>query len=78
MARRFNESLPGVTVPDEIVAGLADAKDRRKRSAEIAAAIIEELTPMCQGVHMMAIGWESEVPGILTAAGVRADSSVGA
>lgn len=73
MARRFNESLPGVTVPDEIIAGMADAKDRRKRSAEIAAAIIEELKPMCQGVHMMAIGWESEIPGILIAAGVSAD-----
>ena len=78
MARRFNESLPGVTVPDEIVAGMADAGDRRKRSAEIAAAIIEELKPMCQGVHMMAIGWESEIPGILVAAGVRADPPGGA
>ena len=78
MARRFNESLPGVTVPDEIVAGMADAGDRRKRSAEIAAAIIEELRPMCQGVHMMAIGWESEIPGILVAAGVRANPPGGA
>ena len=78
MARRFNQSLPGVTVPDEIVAALAGSKDRRKRSSEIAATIIEELRPMCHGVHMMAIGWESEVPGILTAAGVRADSAGGA
>ena len=72
MARRFNDSLPGVTIPDEIVAGLADAKDRRKKSVETAAAIIEELRPMCQGVHLMAIGWESEIPGILAAAGIRA------
>ena len=33
---------------------------------------------MCQGVHIMAIGWESEIPGILTAAGVRADPPGGA
>ncbi len=72
MARRFNDSLPGVTIPDEIVAGLAGAKDRRKKSVETAAAIIEELRPMCQGVHLMAIGWESEIPGILAAAGIRA------
>ena len=72
MARRFNDSLPGVTIPDEVVAGLAGAKDRRKKSAMIAAAIIEELRPMCQGVHLMAIGWESEIPGILAAAGIRA------
>jgi 5,10-methylenetetrahydrofolate reductase len=37
---------------------------------EIAANIIKELKDMCQGVHIMAIGWEKKVPAILDAAGL--------
>ena len=71
MARSFNDSLPGVDVPEEIVRELAEAKDRRKKSVEIAARVISEIRPMCQGVHIMAVGWESEIPHVLRAAGIR-------
>jgi 5,10-methylenetetrahydrofolate reductase len=70
MARYLNANLPGVHVPDAIVAALDGAKDRRKKSAEISAGLARELSAMCRGVHVMAIGWESEVPGILDAAGL--------
>ena len=70
MARYLNANLPGVHVPDAIVAAMDDAKDRRKKSAEISAGLARELSAMCRGVHVMAIGWESEVPGILDAAGL--------
>ena len=32
---------------------------------EIAARIIKECKPYCQGVHIMALGWESKVPDLL-------------
>ena len=32
---------------------------------EIAARIIKECKPYCQGVHIMALGWESKVPALL-------------
>ena len=70
MARYLNANLPGVHVPDAIVADLDGAKDRRKKSAEISAGLARELSTMCRGVHVMAIGWESEVPAILDAAGL--------
>ena len=70
MARYLNANLPGVHVPDPIVAAMDDAKDRRQKSAEISAGLARELAAMCRGVHVMAIGWESEVPGILDAAGL--------
>ena len=70
MARRFNDSLPGVDVPEAIVRELDEAEDRRKKSIEIAARVIRDIRPMCQGVHIMAVGWESEIPPVLEAAGI--------
>ena len=37
---------------------------------EIAARIIRECKPYCQGVHIMALGWESKVPALLELAGL--------
>jgi len=51
------------------------AADKEKAKAgitgvEIAARIIKECKPYCQGVHIMALGWESKVPDILKLAGL--------
>ena len=74
MARNFNANLPGVSVPEEIIQELDETEDRKEKSAEIAARIIREIKPMCQGVHIMAIGWESLIPQTLRAAGaINAD-----
>ena len=70
MARNINASLPGVHVPKGVVDELENAKSRQSKSVEISARIIREIKPMCRGVHIMAIGWESKIPLILEAAGV--------
>ena len=44
---------------------MAKAEDRVKASVEIAADLIKELKGMCQGVHIMPIGWENKVPALL-------------
>ena len=69
MARNLNANLPGVHVPEGIIAELETADSRQDKSVEISARIIREIRPMCRGVHIMAIGWESRVPEILDAAG---------
>ena len=71
MAVYMNENVPGIEVPETLIRKLADSSDRAATSSEMAAAIIAEIRPMCRGVHVMAIGWEDKVPGILEAAGVR-------
>ena len=71
MAAYMNEHVPGIEVPDALIRKIADASDRAAASSEISASIISEIRPMCRGVHVMAIGWEDKVPGILEAAGVR-------
>ena len=71
MARRLNATLPGFFVPEEIIRELDEAKDRAGKSVEIAARVIEQIKPLCQGVHIMAVGWESRIPEVLRAAGIR-------
>ena len=39
--------------------------DRKKKAAEIAARVIREVSPNCQGIHLMPLGWDDIVPDIL-------------
>ena len=71
MAAYMNEHVPGIDIPEALIRKIADASDRAAASTEISASVIAEIRPMCRGVHVMAIGWEDKVPGILEAAGVR-------
>ena len=71
MAKYMNENVPGIEVPEALIRRIAESSDRAATSSEAAAAVISEIRPMCRGVHVMAIGWEDKVPGILEAAGVR-------
>ena len=74
MARRLNETLPGVFVPDALIGELDAADDKSAKSIEIGGRIISKLKGMCQGVHVMAIGWESRIPAMLEAAGIARQS----
>ena len=66
MARNLNANAPGINVPDAVIRELADAPDRRRASADIAARTLRAVRPMCQGAHIMAIGWEALIPQALS------------
>jgi len=82
MARYMNANVAGVTVPDPLIAEMAEAgkKDKEakergekagnvvKMSIDIAARLIRELKPLCRGVHIMPLGWGHHVPAVLKAA----------
>lgn len=73
MARFMNENIAGVHVPEEIIQEMERAKskeDRVKRSIEICARIIRTVRPLCQGIHLMPMGWERYVTDILELAGI--------
>ncbi len=73
MARFMNENIAGVYVPEPIIQELEAAKtkeEREKRSVEICARIIRAVKPYAQGIHLMPMGWEHVVPGILELAGI--------
>jgi len=72
MARYMRDKVPGVSVPDEIVTRMEDAKDAREEGLKICLEIIEQIKdiPGVHGVHIMAINWEDIVPTIVEKAGL--------
>ncbi len=73
MAKFMNKNVAGVHVPQSMIDELAADKERAKAGitgVEIAARIIKECRPYCQGVHIMALGWEAKVPELLKLAGI--------
>ena len=68
MAKFMNNNVAGIHVPDEMIEELKKDKEKTKAGitgVEIAARIIKECRPYCQGVHIMALGWEDKVPELL-------------
>lgn len=72
MARYMRDNVPGVSVPDEIVTRMEDAKDTREEGLKICLEIIEQIKdiPGVHGIHIMAVAWEDIVPAIVEKAGL--------
>ena len=82
MAKYMNENVPGIDVPqhmiDRLAAAAAEGKEKgikglpMKLGIEMAAEMIAEIKAqnLCDGVHIMAIGAEKNVPIILEKAGI--------
>jgi len=68
-ARYLNRHVENVTVPDEIIDRLYSAGDKIMESIAITTGLIRELRNLCDGVHLLALGWESKVPDFLEAVG---------
>ena len=69
MARFMNDKVPGINIPEALIAEIEAAGDNPDRLAEtsidIAARIIRQIRPLVKGVHIMAIGWEDKIPAII-------------
>jgi methylenetetrahydrofolate reductase (NADPH) len=67
MARYMNANVAGINVPEALIEELdtTPKEDRRKKAVEITARLIRRIKPLCQGVHLMPMGWDDLVPGIL-------------
>ncbi len=72
MAKFMNGNVPGIYVPDEIIKRIAQAEKPVGEGIKIASEFIKQLKAegLCDGVHVMAIGAEKNVPRILEAAGL--------
>ncbi len=82
MARYMNENVPGIDVPqhmiDRLAAAAAEGKEKGVKGLpmqlgiEMAAEMIAQIKDqkLCDGVHIMAIGAEKNVPKILDKAGI--------
>ena len=81
-AKYMNENVPGICVPqdmiDKLAAAAAEGKEKgikglpAKLGMEMAAEMIAKIRDekICDGVHVMAIGAEKNVPTILDMAGI--------
>ena len=70
MARYMNKNIAGIFVSEELIREIEGANDKSAKAIEIAARLIKKLKPLCQGIHIMPIGWDKKVPLVLDAAGL--------
>lgn len=70
MARFMNKNVAGVFVPEPLIKEMEETRDKVKTSVKIAAKLIKGLKDICQGVHIMAIGWEKRIPMVMEEAGL--------
>lgn len=71
MARFLDENLPGVSVPQSVIAEMESADDKAAAGVRVAARTIQDARDICGGAHVMAVGWERHIPDILSAAGLE-------
>jgi methylenetetrahydrofolate reductase (NADPH) len=67
MAKFMNDNVAGINVPESIIWEMEETakEDRKKKAVEISARIIRQVKPLCQGVHIMPLGWDELVPEII-------------
>jgi len=70
MAKFMNKNVAGVFVPENIIDQMAKTENKVQTSIEITAKLMREMKDMCQGAHLMTLGWDKYVPAILDAAGL--------
>jgi len=66
----LNEKVPGIRIPKDDLSRLADSKDQHQTSLEICAEDIKKLKEIADGVHIIHINHEDEIPQILKLAGI--------
>jgi 5,10-methylenetetrahydrofolate reductase len=70
MARYVNKHVEGASIPDSLIDQLMKASDKQRASLEIAAGLIKDLKGLCQGVQIISIGWEKQIPTLLDYVGM--------
>jgi methylenetetrahydrofolate reductase (NADPH) len=70
MARYMNKNVAGVFVPEPLIQELKAAEDKAQASVNMAVRLVKGMKDLCDGVHVMALGWESKIPPILDEVGL--------
>jgi methylenetetrahydrofolate reductase (NADH) len=71
MARFVTDNIPGLRVPDSLIAELDNAADPLAQGVAIASRLAVQARTFCDGIHIMAMGREDLIPTIIQ--GVRND-----
>jgi 5,10-methylenetetrahydrofolate reductase len=65
MARFINKNIPGLRVPDELIAELENSTDPARTGIDIAIRLARAIRPYSDGLHIMAMGREEAIPEIV-------------
>lgn len=73
MADYMNSSVSGITVPEETLTRMKNAKDAKAEGVKIAVESIDRIRKIegVKGIHIMAVAWEEIVPEIVKQAGLK-------
>lgn len=70
IARYMATTLPAYHISEEIIRRIRQAQNRDMECIRIAGETIAKLKDMAQGVQIVTLGWEHQLPAILEAAGI--------
>jgi len=65
MGRFMNDNIPGIRVPDALLERMEKTGNREAESLAIARDLIAGCREICDGVHLMTIGWYHKVSALL-------------
>ncbi|HEY3313908.1 MAG TPA: methylenetetrahydrofolate reductase [Bacillota bacterium] len=71
-AMEYMKTVPGMIVPDDLIARIKGAADQAAAGVDLAVEMIQRVRKIegVRGVHLMAVGWEEKVPEIVEKAGL--------
>ena len=73
IAAFLNEKVVGIKIPEEISERFQNAENPEEEGVRITLELIERLRRLegIKGIHIMPVGWEDVVPGIVKSAGLH-------
>ncbi len=70
IARYMATTLPAYHITDELINRIRKAQNREMECVRIAGETVADLKGLAQGVQIVTLGWEYQLPAILDAAGL--------
>jgi methylenetetrahydrofolate reductase (NADPH) len=77
-AAHMMNQVPGIKIPDSIIKRLEGSANPKEEGIQISLELIDQLKrlPGINGLHFMAVGWESIVPRVISESGLRKPASI--
>ncbi len=70
IARYMATNEPGIHIPEDLIRRIRKSPDRETEGLRIAGEMIADLKKVAQGVQIVTLGWEYQLPAILDYAGI--------
>jgi 5,10-methylenetetrahydrofolate reductase len=61
---------PGIHISEQLIQRIRTSPDRENEGVRIAGETVDQLKAVAQGVQIVTLGWEYQIPAILDHAGL--------